>query len=451
MYSNRMKDFLCHVNRETIARFGQIWVCLGLVLIPFIRYSSSARFPEADRAASIVIWTLGMVLICMLDFYYQRKSFGFAGDKSDITSPSTILKKSVAFPLIALIVWVLLSSSLNGMSEEMMIGSPLRGDGLLLWLSFILSACCSAYLIRSHQREKLQHTFAFGWVGVALLSIIIFCLSPLLTPAVEFMTARWLGTDLYIVSILLFGAIWFGYFTSRYYRAVSQLMIGFVLIILWRTDIILPFLLALFMLPLSLFASGEYKISFIQHKYLVICSVMCGSLFILLTAGWWMHLHSDDLFENFSSHEGRYTIYSRFWNASTHRPALGWGWSEMENAYLSEVPEGDRKAVAIADKSHSLWFDWLIATGWPGLLLFILLVGGVSTELWQRGSWLCHTNERTIIWYRLAFLGMVTYLVLASVNVVSVYVEWGWWLLVGLVLFRSRITNQPILEKQLPR
>lgn len=442
-YPIRMKGFIGYVNREYLSIVLQIWILGGLVLIPFLRYSNSPLYPESDRAVSISIWVTGLLLLSILTFLPNAIRFRPLKSPAVLKKSSNPLVRHVAYPLIWMLIWISIVTLTNGVSKEALVGSALRGDGLWLFLSYIVGTVCIAIFSHAFGINLLSKRLSQGWFVASLVIVGIWLASQLGVGTIRSQLATNMGNNLYVAGVILFGALWSGLVLKNVRGLLAVAVLSTVLFVLFKMDIVLTLLIGICIFPLSWVIVHHKKYTvFCRSKLMSRIGVSVAVLVIVVFSGWWISNHAEDLEANLTSHEGRVTIYSTFFTAYQQKPILGWGWSGMEEAFLSQFSSSEKSHIVVADKTHSVWLDWLIMTGFPGLILYTLLVAGVLVELWRRGKWTTRSDEFSIIWFKLALLATIVYLLLATVNVVSVYVELGWWLIVGTVLVKDRETKQ---------
>ncbi|TCT06568.1 O-antigen ligase family protein [Aquabacter spiritensis] len=79
------------------------------------------------------------------------------------------------------------------------------------------------------------------------------------------------------------------------------------------------------------------------------------------------------------SSEGRLNAWHTAWNMAVARPLTGVGLGNFADNYWEFTPYWDGKAHAV----HSTWFGVLAETGFPGLLVFLAMVGTTGLVSWR--------------------------------------------------------------------
>jgi O-antigen ligase/Tfp pilus assembly protein PilF len=84
--------------------------------------------------------------------------------------------------------------------------------------------------------------------------------------------------------------------------------------------------------------------------------------------------------------EVRFTIWHMAWEGVQERPVLGWGqegFNYVFNKFYDPSLYGQEQWF---DRVHNLYLDWLIAGGFPALLLFLALFGSAIYGLYRGGA-----------------------------------------------------------------
>lgn len=79
------------------------------------------------------------------------------------------------------------------------------------------------------------------------------------------------------------------------------------------------------------------------------------------------------------SSQGRLNAWETAWNMAKARPLTGVGLGNFTGNYWSYTTTWDGKAHAV----HSTWFNILAETGFPGLIVFLTLVGTTGLVSWR--------------------------------------------------------------------
>lgn len=104
-------------------------------------------------------------------------------------------------------------------------------------------------------------------------------------------------------------------------------------------------------------------------------------------------------FASISLNEGttksRFTIWHMSWEGFKAHPVLGWGQDNFIVVFGKYYEPSMWSQEPWFDRSHNVFFDWLIAGGALGLLAYLALFGAALRVLWRNGQF--SFNERCLL------------------------------------------------------
>lgn len=334
---------------------------------------------------------------------------------------------SVWVSLLTLLTWLGISTLVGPKDAVVFFGFPWRGDGLWLLITFIMLASCVSFWTRSPAMIKK--------IGIFLRTATQVCI--VVASAAFGFANPWgealrysLGSELYVAGILSISGIWLFFHVRN--RSGWLIALGFYLLnmyVLWRLDVIMPLLLSILIL-VSILLLNIRSAGFSAGKKWLLAGIFVTAM--LGSSLFWLRQHGQEILVNRFSHEGRFELYTKLFLAGKERPLFGWGWNQVHVAFRSQYPADQPGKVILLDRAHSIWLEWLVAAGWPGLVLFATFVATVCSRLVVRARWTQLHRHGIENWYRFACIWVIAYLGLSSFNVVSIYLDMIWWIIVGI-------------------
>lgn len=82
------------------------------------------------------------------------------------------------------------------------------------------------------------------------------------------------------------------------------------------------------------------------------------------------------------------TVHARFmnwgmaWQGAKERPLLGWGQGNYEHVFSKYFDPGMYAEEPWFDRTHNIFFDWLVAGGFLGLIAYLLIPTSLLVHLW---------------------------------------------------------------------
>jgi len=93
----------------------------------------------------------------------------------------------------------------------------------------------------------------------------------------------------------------------------------------------------------------------------------------------------------------RFTIWNMSWEGFKERPILGWGQDNFPYVFSKNYDPVMWNQEPWFDRSHYVFFDWLIAGGLLGLLAYLALFGSSILTIWTVGRRHFSVIERSIL------------------------------------------------------
>ena len=81
--------------------------------------------------------------------------------------------------------------------------------------------------------------------------------------------------------------------------------------------------------------------------------------------------------------ESRFLIWQTAWEGAKDRPLLGWGQEGFIYVFTQHYDPEMWKQEPWFDRAHNVFLDWLVAAGFPGLILYLLLFASALWYLWK--------------------------------------------------------------------
>ncbi|MBX4210365.1 O-antigen ligase family protein, partial [Candidatus Parcubacteria bacterium] len=128
---------------------------------------------------------------------------------------------------------------------------------------------------------------------------------------------------------------------------------------------------------------------------------------LVLSVGFVMFKNSKFLMENritrrlahISVAEGnpRFMVWGMALKGFKERPILGWGQESFNYVFNKYYDPGMYNQEQWFDRTHNVFFDWLIAGGILGLLSYLLIFAAVLYYIWRRNGNALSVTERSIV------------------------------------------------------
>ena len=95
----------------------------------------------------------------------------------------------------------------------------------------------------------------------------------------------------------------------------------------------------------------------------------------------------------------RFTLWKMAWQGVKERPLLGWGQDNFTYVFAKYYDPKMYTQEAWFDRTHNVFFDWLIAGGFLGLVSYLSIFVAALWLLWKR--------EEFALWEKAVFTGLV--------------------------------------------
>ena len=95
----------------------------------------------------------------------------------------------------------------------------------------------------------------------------------------------------------------------------------------------------------------------------------------------------------------RFTLWKMAWQGVKERPLLGWGQDNFTYVFAKYYDPKMYMQEAWFDRTHNVFFDWLIAGGFLGLISYLSIFVAALWLLWKR--------EEFAVWEKAVFTGLI--------------------------------------------
>jgi O-antigen ligase/tetratricopeptide (TPR) repeat protein len=96
----------------------------------------------------------------------------------------------------------------------------------------------------------------------------------------------------------------------------------------------------------------------------------------------------------------RFTLWEMSWQGVKERPLLGWGQDNFPYVFAKYYNPKMYAQEQWFDRTHNVFFDWLIAGGFLGLISYLSIFGVALWLLWKR--------KEFEVWEKAVFTGLIT-------------------------------------------
>jgi O-antigen ligase/tetratricopeptide (TPR) repeat protein len=96
----------------------------------------------------------------------------------------------------------------------------------------------------------------------------------------------------------------------------------------------------------------------------------------------------------------RFTLWKMSWEGVKEKPLLGWGQDNFTYVFAKYYDPKMYAQEQWFDRTHNVFFDWLIAGGFLGLISYLAIFGMALWILWKR--------KEFEIWEKAVFTGLIT-------------------------------------------
>lgn len=96
----------------------------------------------------------------------------------------------------------------------------------------------------------------------------------------------------------------------------------------------------------------------------------------------------------------RFTLWNMAWQGVKEKPLLGWGQDNFPYVFAKYYDPKMYSQEQWFDRTHNVFFDWLIAGGFLGLLSYLAIFAAALVMLWKR--------KEFALWEKAVFTGLIT-------------------------------------------
>jgi O-antigen ligase len=96
----------------------------------------------------------------------------------------------------------------------------------------------------------------------------------------------------------------------------------------------------------------------------------------------------------------RFTLWNMAWQGVKEKPFLGWGQDNFPYVFAKYYDPKMYSQEQWFDRTHNVFFDWLIAGGFLGLLSYLAIFVVAIVMLWKR--------KEFALWEKAVFTGLIT-------------------------------------------
>lgn len=334
---------------------------------------------------------------------------------------------NVAIWLVVLILLLLISAISSADPARAIWGNPYRADGLVTLLILIGGSLSFALVFSSSWRSKLVNLGAFMH-GLFVLPV----LALLLIQQVRFVGDGVLWSEFSLHELV------FGYLGNTN-LAAGVMVVTLPLAMYWMQQRVrgLWWLVGLVASSsailyttsvgaiLSLGVYGLFMLGGVLPRKIWIGVLVASCMFGVLVV-------AESMREQSISVEGRPRLFRTLGQAVLEKPLLGWGWAQVDQAFETIAAHENRTSDVYFDKAHSKLLEYLVVGGVMAGVLLVVLQLSVVREFWRSFV----SQETANPFWRAALLTLGIYIVHSQTNVISIYEELFFWLLVGGALIR---------------
>ncbi len=370
-------------------------------------FDISAPVPfEVPKAQATIIWIDVLFLLVCIQY---------------VVAPFHVRFHAKNMQLILVLFGVIAGiSGLGGVDPvKSFYGNYYRFDGLVVLFHLIVFAFMIGVIWKKEWDQGLVRSVAFSVISLALVAMYTglshFNGFPLKQQAVTFGNPKFLAGYLVVgLPFILYEA-----FGARKLKRLAWL-VGAVLVLF-----AFPFVHAMgayvalgggLVVAVRLFGTLSKK----WYRLILMMFV----LFIVCVAGYYFVARPPYSVQA----DRRDRIFAKAIVAWWHRPALGWGWANFDEAFRTTDWPDHFSIDAYVDKAHSELVEVLTTTGVAGFICFSILMW----RTWKGG--ICQKHAFT----RFLMVPFVVYLVHAQTNVISISESLLFWFMVGRVEAENR-------------
>lgn len=315
--------------------------------------------------------------------------------------------KKISFSLGLLLLIVFLAAALGVNWPQSWFGNYYRGDGLITWIHLVALSFLSSWLLSKDAVKILLPTAAITAGVILIIRIYLPTFFNLLVIGFGNNNIN-AGFLVVITPLVMFGL-----------RKLHWSMSWFACVVLLITAVYLQAWGAV--LSLGLFLLMRWWLKDQRRRKWVIALpaiVLFGGLLGVMS---WQPANNSNYTES------RSRLIHKLMLAVGKRPALGWGWANVDTAFESvDWPIAVGHEVYV-DKAHSELLEMIVVSGIFGLGAYLLFLGFSYREI-------IISNRLKSDWGQALFLVCLLYFFHSQTNIVSVAESAVFWISLGSLL-----------------
>ncbi len=315
------------------------------------------------------------------------------------------IDKKLGLVLVIFLIWSTISSLFGVDIPKSFIGNYYRNDGLLTLYHLV----GFSFLINFFWKENFKKSSSLSFfISSIILSFIT--MYEIIIHKFGLGTAATFGNPNFLAGYLAVSLP----FSFYLFKERGIIIPALAIILIGANSAILALILFL-ILYLVFFANFKFK------KYLIL---LFSFLFGLIIIFWSRNYYLENL-KVFNT-EGRVRIFRNVLTGFAKRPILGYGWSNVDYAFDSNVwPLKFDWHDIYVDKAHSELLEILTTTGIPGLIIYLIFIFLVFRKV---------SLEKDKLWKFTLLSILILYLFHSQTNVISIAEQMIFWLVVGFCL-----------------
>ncbi len=317
--------------------------------------------------------------------------------------------------ILAFILWSLIASVLGVDVVKSFAGNYYRKDGLVTLYHLIGFSFLVSFFWKEELKKKVSLAFFLSSIVLSILTTYEIAVHKFgLGSAATFGNPNFLAG--YLAVSLPFCFYLFKESNKRVYL-LGILFISIVILLIGATAGILTLILSLIL----------YFLFFVHNKFKSLIVLLLSISSILIVGIWARNYYIENL-KVFNT-EGRARIFTNVFVGFTKRPVLGYGWSNVDYAFNSNVWPLKFSQDIYVDKAHSELLEILVTTGVPGLIIYVIFIGLLFKTILSKSE-----LKKDKLWRFTLLSLLILYLFHAQTNITSIAEQMIFWLVVGITL-----------------
>jgi len=281
-------------------------------------------------------------------------------------------------------VWLLITTITSINPTDSWFGGVHRTGSLSHWLALLTIYFLMRRLVPSSSSvwRTLQTTIIYAGAAVAIVGLAKLGFGTQNSPELIGLLGNQNFTAYYLAVTLVTTYVY--WLTNRLsWRDPAILALLIQVVALWYTNAKwIYFIVPVILVAMLIIAICHHYIDHIK-QWLTVGLVGVGVVTIL--GSFWL---GGQAYFNFNlfSFTNRLHAWEVSWQASLDRPLFGWGLENYDNAFQAHFQpkfEDTAGSTETLDRAHNFIFDYLIFTGWLGLILLLAWLGSAIATSWR--------------------------------------------------------------------